>query len=146
MLHTIKDDDTTSFNLNESMLFSDTSRTASPDRFRSPPVRNCTPPPVRNCTPPPVRNSTPPPVRNCTSNSQSDAARNTTSRMKRILDSSETEDEFDIAGKHFASQLRGLDQEQRILVEKLMADMVFEARLKRLRRSSIIWTPENENA
>lgn len=102
------------------MLFSDRSSTASPDNLRSSPIHNST--------------------------SLSESTRNTSLRMKRTLDSTETEDEFDIAGKHFASQLRGLDQEQRILVEKLIADVVFEARLKRLKTTSVIWTPDKENS
>ncbi|KAI4463695.1 hypothetical protein MML48_4g00009797 [Holotrichia oblita] len=51
------------------------------------------------------------------------------------------DDEFDIAGKDYAAKLRKLETDQRFIVEKVVADIIFQARLRRLKPNSSIWTP-----
>ncbi|XP_047492143.1 uncharacterized protein LOC125041327 [Penaeus chinensis] len=45
-----------------------------------------------------------------------------------------TEDDFDITGKHVASKLRIVSQDQRIYAERLIAEVLFEAQLGNLSR------------
>lgn len=45
-------------------------------------------------------------------------------------------DEFEVAGWMYGNQLRSLDPQQRFITEKLVADIVFKARLKMLKITS----------
>ncbi|CAD6241312.1 GSCOCG00002638001-RA-CDS [Cotesia congregata] len=59
--------------------------------------------------------------------------------MNKYLNSSNTstiEDEFDAIGKNVAAKLRGMRLDQRIVAEKLINDVLFEAQLCTLHRDS----------
>lgn len=58
--------------------------------------------------------------------------------VARLSTATAEEDEFDIAGKHFAAGLRSLQPNQRIFTEKLLSDIMFEAKLQNLNRNSVI--------
>lgn len=49
-----------------------------------------------------------------------------------------TEDMFEITGKNVGSELRILTKEQRIIAEKLISDVLYEAQLGTLARTSRI--------
>jgi len=53
------------------------------------------------------------------------------------------EDEFDAIGHNVASKLRSLEHTQRIIAEKLISEVLFNAQLNNLNISSTIWTPTN---
>lgn len=48
------------------------------------------------------------------------------------------ESEFDVIAKRYSMQLRSLDETQRIIAEKLISDVMFYARLGKLRTTSAI--------
>lgn len=59
--------------------------------------------------------------------------------INKYLNSSNTttiEDEFDAIGKNVAAKLRGMRLDQRIVAEKLINDVLFEAQLCTLHRDS----------
>lgn len=48
------------------------------------------------------------------------------------------EDEFDAIGRNVAAKLRNMKMDQRIIAEKLLNDILFEAQLGNLHRDSSI--------
>ena len=63
------------------------------------------------------------------SNELIDLATHTLKKFCASLTENKAEDEFDIAGKKFANDLRFLDPQQRVIVEKIVSDAVYFGKL-----------------
>lgn len=65
-----------------------------------------------------------------------DAAEAVLNIVSQKLSSCREEDEYDAIGKNVASKLRRLNPEQRIFTEKIISDVLYEAQLTTLNRTS----------
>lgn len=66
--------------------------------------------------------------------------------VHKTLTSTEKDDEYAVAGKRFAFQLRGMEEKQRFIAEKLISDVMFYGRIGKLSEDATIYFPPNKAA
>ncbi|KAL1516195.1 hypothetical protein ABEB36_000114 [Hypothenemus hampei] len=55
------------------------------------------------------------------------------------------EDEYCVAGRRLSYQLKGLQDQQRFIAEKLISDVIFYARMKKLTETAVVHCSEQQS-